>query len=168
MLSTRGFSQAEKDEDVDETASQRQRREKMHFRRQRCERPTRRFPDVWTVFRTCHTVHNVLTVFALDPLPRMYVYFLSLPYALQNPEPMHINPPKLLLDLARLQGPLFHPSEQPSPAHFNNRHPFYLHQRKTPWATYHIKHEVRADLIKSYKNEESVRHRLPSVIGCIE
>jgi len=44
-----------------------------------------------TVFRTCHAVYNVLTVFALDPLPRMYVsFFLSLPYALQDPEPMYI------------------------------------------------------------------------------
>ena len=43
-------------------------------------------------FRTYHAVHNVLTVFALDPLPRMYLrlLFLSLPYALQNPEPMYI------------------------------------------------------------------------------
>jgi len=32
---------------------------------------------------------------------------------------VYIDPPKSLLDLAHLQGSLFHPSEQRSPAHFN-------------------------------------------------
>ena len=72
-----------------------------------------------TVFRTCHAVQNALTVFVFGPLPHMYVSFLSLPYALRDPEPMYINPQKLLLDLARLRGSMFHPSERRSPAHFD-------------------------------------------------
>ena len=38
-------------------------------------------------FKTCHAVHQALTVIGLDPLPHMYVYFLSPPHALRDLEP---------------------------------------------------------------------------------
>jgi len=73
-----------------------------------------------TAFRTCHAVHNVQTVFALDPLPRMYVsFFISTLRPTRSRTNVYINPPKLLPDLARLRGSLFNPSERRSPAHFN-------------------------------------------------
>jgi len=76
-----------------------------------------------TVFRTCHAVYNVLTVFALDPLPRMYVFFFITTLRPTRPRTnVYINSPNLLLDLARLRGSLFNPSERRSPAHFNNHH----------------------------------------------
>ena len=65
-----------------------------------------------TVFRTCHAIYNVLTVFALDPLPRMYVSFFITTLRPTRPRTnVYINSPNLLLDLARLRGSLFNLSE---------------------------------------------------------
>ena len=48
----------------------------------------------------------------------MYVYFFITNLRPTRPRTnIYINPPKLLLDLARLRGSLFHPSERRSPAH---------------------------------------------------
>ena len=70
-----------------------------------------------TVFRTRHVA---LTVFALDPLGMYVSLFITTLRPTRFRTNVYINPPKLLLDLARLRGSLFHPSERRSPAHSKN------------------------------------------------
>ena len=63
---------------------------------------------------SCHTQRTD----SLCDLPQMYVSFFITTLSPTRPRTnVHINPMKLLFDLARLRGSLFHPSEQRNPAH---------------------------------------------------
>jgi len=59
-----------------------------------------------TVFRTCHAVHNVQTVFALDPLPCMYVsFFIFTLRPTRSRTNVYINPPNYYLTSLVCEGP---------------------------------------------------------------